>query len=350
MRLAVLGAGAVGPAAAVLAVSRGHAAVLWSPRGSGTHGIGATLQAEGVIAGTARVEVAVDVARAVEGAQAVLVAVPPHALGPVLRRVAPMLPAGVPVLLAPSHSLAPLLLDRLLAMRGVASPIAGLAQPPVIATRTGAETVHIQALPEQVELAAVPADQAPHLARLVATLFGVAVLPLRDALGAALAAAEPVRQAALALGNVTRIEAGEAWDTHARMTPAVCRLMEGLDAERLALAAAYGHAAPSLAVQLHRATGVKEGRLLEMAAALAAAQGPSPGPKGLDAAHLAEGVTYGLSLWLKLAAPQRVPMPLTTAAVALLESLWGVTLSGDDLLEGLDLAQLPRLLRDGHPR
>ncbi|MBX9595152.1 MAG: NAD(P)-binding domain-containing protein, partial [Roseomonas sp.] len=114
MRLAVLGAGAVGPAAAAIAVSRGHSVALWSPRGGGTHGIGATLRVEGIIAGTARVDVAVDVSRALWQAEAVLVSVPPHALGPVLRRVAPMLHDGVPVLLAPSHSLAPLLLDRLL--------------------------------------------------------------------------------------------------------------------------------------------------------------------------------------------------------------------------------------------
>jgi opine dehydrogenase len=350
MRLAVLGAGAVGPAAAALAVSRGHSAVLWSPRGNGTHGIGATLRVEGVVAGTARVEVAVDVGRALGGAEAVMVAVPPHALGPVLRRIAPMLHPGVPVLLAPSHSLAPLLLDRLLARGGIFAPVGALAQPPVIATRTGPNVVRISALPEQVDLAAVPAAHAPPLARLAAALFGVAVVPLKDVLGAALATGEPVRQAALALGNVTRIEAAEEWDALERMTPAVCRVMERLDAERLALAAAHGHAAPSLALQLHRTGGVKEGRLAEMAHALAVAHGRMPGPRGLDAAHLAESVTYGLALWLRLAEPVGVRMPLTAAAVAVLEAMWGAGLSGDDLLEGLDLARLPQVLREGHPR
>jgi len=350
MRLAVLGAGAIGPAAAALSVSRGHSAVLWSPRGGGTHGIGATLTVEGVLAGTARIEVAVDIARAVDGAEMVLVCVPPHALGPVLRRVAPMLHPGVPVLLAPGHSLAPLLLDRLLAQRGVLAAIGATAQPPLSASRTGPDTVRIHALPDQVEVAAVPAAQSEWLARLGAALFGMPFLPLADALGAALATAEPVRQAALAIGNLTRIEAGEEWDTLRRMTPAVCRLMEALDAERLALAAAYGHPALSLAAQLHRASGVREGRLAEMAAAMAEAHGPSPGPRGLDAAHLAPSVTYGLAFWLRLAGVAGVPMPVTAAAVAVLEAMWGVPLAGDDLAEGIALDQLPRLLREGHPR
>jgi opine dehydrogenase len=349
MRLAVLGAGAVGPAAAVLAVSRGHEVALWSPRGGGTHGIGAALRVEGALAGTARIEVAVDVARALAGAHAALLSVPPHALGPVLRRIAPMLHDGVPILLAPSHSLAPLLLDRLLASLGKRAPIGAMATPPVVATRLAHDLVRITALRASVEIAAVPAVDAPGLAQLCAMLFGLHFLPLHDALGAALASPEPVLQAALALGNATRIEAAEPWDMHAQMTPAICRLAERLDGERMLLSGALGHAAVPLATALHRAGGVPEGTLGEMARALAA-EGPAPGPQGLDAAHLAEAVTYGLALWLRLAAARGVAMPLTAAAVAVLEALWGVTLSADDLLEGLDLSRLQDLLHHGHPR
>lgn len=350
MRLAVLGAGAVGPGAAVLAVSRGHSVALWSPRGGGTHGIGSTLRVEGVIAGTARIDVAVDVSRALWQADAVLISVPPHALGPVLRRVAPMLHADVPVLLAPSHSLAPLLLDRLLASLGRHAPIGAMATPPLLAVREGSDLVRIAALREVVDIAAVPAAEAPGLARLAADLFGIPFRPLPDAMGAALANHEAVLQAALAIGNATRIENAEPWDIHQRMTPAICRLAERLDAERLHLAHALGHTVVALPTALQRAHGVQEAPLASMAAALASHHGPAPGPLGLDAAHLAESVTYGLALWVRLALARGVSMPLTTAAVAVLEALWGTALAGDDLLEGLDLTQLPTLMRDGHPR
>jgi opine dehydrogenase len=350
MRLTVLGAGAVGPAAAALATSRGHGVTLWSPRGGGTHGIGATLAAEGALSGTARVDVAVDLGRAVAAAEAVMISVPPHALGPVMRRVAPMLRPGVPVVLAPGHSLAPLLLDRLLAVRGLRTPLGAMAQPPVVAARSGPDTVRILAIRERVEIAAVPAEEAVPLARLCADLFGMPFVPLADALGSALATAEPVLQAALAMGNLTRIEGAEEWDLYRGMTPAVCRVMARLDGERLALAAAYGHAVPPLPLQLHRAAGVAEAPLPAMARALSAALGPTAGPLGLDAAHLAESVTYGLGLWLRLADARGLPMPLTAASVAVLEAMWGAALTGDDLLEGLDLAELPRLLREGHRR
>ncbi len=350
MRLAVLGAGAVGTAAAALAVSRGHDVALWSPRGGGTHGIGGALEVEGALAGSARVDVAVDAARALAGADAALISVPPHALGPVLRRVAPMLEDGVPVLLAPSHSLAPLLLDRLLASIGRRVPIAAMAMPPVVAVRLAPERVRIVALRDCVPVAALPAAAAPRMAELCAGLFGVPFLPLPDVLGAALSNHEAVLQAALALGNATRIEAAEAWDALAQMTPAVCHLAERLDAERVALAEAYGHAVPGLPTALHAAFGVAEAPLAAMMRALAAEQGPSPGPRGLDAAHLAEAVTYGLSLWQRLADAQGLAMPLTAATITVLEALWGAVLSGDDLLEGLQMEHLPALLRDGYPR
>lgn len=350
MRLAVLGAGAVGPAMAALAVSRGHEVVLWSPRGGGTHGIGAALRVEGALAGTARLEVAVDVTRALSSAEAVLLSVPAHALGPVLRRVAPMLRAGVPVLLAPSHSLAPLLLDRLLARLGLAAPIGAMPAPPLLASRIAPDAVRIATLRDQAEIAAVPAGAAPAMARLAADLFGMPFLALPDVLAATLARHEPVLQAALALGNATRIEGAEPWDIHAQMTAAICRLAERLDAERLALAARLGHATLPLATALHRATGVPEAPLPAMARAMAEAAGEALGPQGLDAAHLAESVTYGLALWQRMAASHGLPMPLTEAAIAVLEAMWGVALSADDLLEGLDLTRLPELMRAGHPR
>jgi tripartite-type tricarboxylate transporter receptor subunit TctC len=267
MQLTILGAGAVGPAAAALAVSRGHAVTLWSPRGGGTHGIGAALTAEGALSGTARLDVAVDLGRAVASAEAVLVSVPPHALGPVLRRVAPMLREGIPVILAPGHSLAALLLDRLLAMRGARAPVGSMSLPPVVAARTAPDRVKILSIRERVEIATVPAAESGAVARLCADLFGMPFVALGDALGAALATSEPVLQAAVAMGNLTRIEGAEQWDLHAGMTPAVCRVMAGLDAERLALARAYGHPVDPLPTQLHRATGVPEGPLPAMARA-----------------------------------------------------------------------------------
>lgn len=69
MRLAILGAGAIGPACATLAVSRGHAAVLWSPSGAGTRGLDGSLRAEGALEGRFAVAVAAGLEEAFAGAR-----------------------------------------------------------------------------------------------------------------------------------------------------------------------------------------------------------------------------------------------------------------------------------------
>ncbi len=113
MRLAILGAGAIGPACAALAASRGHTAVLWSPSGAGTRGIDATLHAEGLLEGSFPVSVAARLAEAFAGADAALLTVPAYALPDLLPRIAAEIPTTLPLLIAPAASLAPLAFARL---------------------------------------------------------------------------------------------------------------------------------------------------------------------------------------------------------------------------------------------
>jgi opine dehydrogenase len=335
-RLLVLGAGAVGTAAAALAVRRGHAVTLWSPRGGGTHGIGAGLRVSGLLTGRAQVGIAVDVGRALRGAEAALLAVPPAALGVVIRRIAPMLPPSLPVLLMPSQSLAPLLLARLTEGR---NPVAALGAPPFEARRLAPDDIALTALAAEADLASVPAAAAPALAALAADLLGVPVRPCPGLMAVLLGRADHVRMASLALLSLTRIERGETWDEAEQATAATCRLMAALDAERLALAAAAGFVLPNLAQSLAGLHGLPAAPLPTIMAALAA-RGPRPGARALAGAALAGAVPHGLALWVKLAAMRGVPMPLTEASQKLLSLLWQGALPPDDLAAPADLAAL----------
>ena len=124
MHLAILGAGAIGPASAALAVSRGHSAVLWSPSGAGTRGLNGLLQAEGMLEGAFPVAVADTLDQAFTGADAVLLTVPAYALPPLLPRIAAAMPTSLPLLIAPAASLAPLAFARL---RGPGAPVGAIA-------------------------------------------------------------------------------------------------------------------------------------------------------------------------------------------------------------------------------
>ncbi len=353
MRLAVLGAGAVGPAAAVLAASRGHQAVIWSPSGRGTAGIAGTIQAEGKLQGPFPVEVAATLEDAFRGADAALMAVPAYAYAGLLPRIAAALPDDLPLLIAPAASLAPLALDVMRARLGAPkrrAPIGALATVPGGARRLGPDRVRVAMLRQAVEVAAVPAAAAPRIAALAEALFGFRAPLSADALHAALLNLNPVIHAALALTNVTRIERAEDWSQYAAMTPFACRLMESLNTERDALAAAYGHDLPGLAEVLARSNPVSPGPLHEMAAAIAAARPEVRGPTSTESRYVTEDVPFGLAFYLAIAAPKRVAMPVTDSTIRVLEALWGRDLRSNPMLDQVPLEDLPRLLAEGAGR
>ena len=350
MRLAVLGAGAIGPAAAVLAIARGHQAVLWSPSGRGIAGMAGTLHAEGVIAGAFSLETTADLAAAFHGADAALLAVPAYAFEAVLPRIAAALPAALPLLIAPAASLAPLALDALLARRGAdpgRAPIGAMATTPGGARRLAPDRVRLAMLRSAVEVAAVPTAAAPRMAALAEALFGIPAPLSPDALHAALLNINPIAHSVLALTNVTRMEHAEAWSQYAMMTPFACNLMQAMAAERAALAAAHGHAMEGLEAFLHRANGVPMGPLAAMCAAIAAKRPGVLGPAATETRYVTEDLPFGLSFYLALAAPRGLAMPVTEGMVRMLEALWARDLRRNPLLDLLDLAQLPRLLAEG---
>jgi len=352
MRLAVLGAGAVGPAAAALAASRGHEVMIWSPSGAGTRGLGAVLHSEGALAGSWPVRVAATLPEALAGAQAALLAVPAYAFPGLLPRIAAALPAGVTPLVSPAASLAPLAFDALWARSAgpCRAPVGALATTPCTARRLAPDRVRVIGLRTAVDVAAIPAAAAAEVAALTTALFGPACPLAPDALQPALANANPIIHAALALANVSRIERAEAWPQYGLMTEATCRLMEALAAERDALAAAFGHRLPSLAEALHRAAGVPRGPLHQMGAAIQAKGATVNGPAAMDTRYVTEDVPYGLAFYTALAEAKGVAMPRTRATIAVMEALWGMALSDNPLLAGLDLGGIGAALREGYGR
>ncbi|WP_270934690.1 NAD/NADP octopine/nopaline dehydrogenase family protein [Falsiroseomonas oryzae] len=347
MRLAVLGAGAIGPAAAALASSRGHHATLWSPSGRGTAGFGDRLTCEGALVGVFPVRVALDLRDALAGADVALLAVPAYAYAELLRPVAQAVPRDLPLLFAPSASLAPLAFDALRAALGARAPVGALATTPLTARRLAPDRVRILTIRAAVDAAAVPAHAAPEVAAWATALFGHACPLAPDVLQPALANANPILHATLALANATRIERGESWPQYGLMTEAVCRLSLDLQAERDRLAAAFGLAVPSLAEALHRASGVPLGPLHEVAAALAASRGAVGGPTSMETRYVTEDVPYGLSFYLRLGEALGIPMPRTAATVGVLEGLWGLDLRANPVLEMLGGTPSPEMLKMG---
>jgi opine dehydrogenase len=323
-RVAVLGAGGIGRGAAALLAERGHDPVLWSPSGRGTAAFagGVPLQAEMRLTGAYRIDIATDCAAALDGADAVLLTVPGYGHRAVLDQVAAHLRPGQPVIISSHMSLSALYLAQALAARGVSAPIAAWGTTVTTGRRLPGASVRVSNIRDKVDIAAVPSTATEAMTALCRDLFGDRFVPRDDLIAVSLSNVNPQNHLGIALCNFTRIEKGETWANWSGLTPAVGRLIEALDAERLAVAAAYGVAVRTVRDHFHLSFSVPHGPLGD-AGALLAARDSNPGPSSLETRYIVEDVPFGLFPSTVLGRIAGVPMPLHESGIAIFSTLYG---------------------------
>jgi opine dehydrogenase len=335
MRVAVLGTGAVGRGSAALLAFQGHQPVMWSPSGAP---VPTRLIASGALDLTFPVDVAQSCAQAVHGADAVLVAVPGNAYRLVLDALAAGLAPGQPVLISGHLSFAALYLARKLA-----TPIAAWGTTAVSGRVAGLDGVRVSSVRAEVDIAALPAAEGMRMLELSRVLFGDR-FRLRDGLLAiALSNVNPQNHLAIALCNFTRIERGEVWHQNSNITASVGRLMEALDAERLAVAEAFGVAVRTLRAHFDLSFHTPEAPLSDMARALAAAGNDPVAPASPVTRYVLEDAPFGLYPTTVLARRCGRPAVLHEAGLATLSAMYGRDLAGDnDILPGLGIDAMTR--------
>jgi opine dehydrogenase len=327
MRIAVLGAGPVGLGSAALLASRGHVPVIWSRSAVDV------VTARGAIDTTFVPLVTRDCADAVMGADAVLVAVPATGYRAVLDVLARALRPGQPVLISGHLSFAALYLHR---AAGV--PVAAWGTTAVTGRRDGPGAVAVSSVRAEVDVAVLGGTD---VLALCSHLFPQR-FTLRDSLVAiTLSNVNPQNHLAIALANFTRIEKGEHWRQNSHITESVGRLMEALDAERLAIAEAFGVSVRTLRRHFHLSFHVPEAPLDVMAAQLAA-QGSDPvAPATTRTRYVLEDAPFGLYPVCVLGRICGRPAVLHESGLALLSAMYGRDLASDnDILPGLGLASM----------
>jgi len=346
MRVAILGAGSIGFATAALLARDGHQPILWSPSGRRTADLatGAALQASGVVEGSFHPTVAATCAEALAEADVAYIAVPGYAHRAVIDAMAPHLRSDQPVIFSSHMSFSLLYLLQRRADYGPAPQVIAWGTTVVTGRQTGPAEVTVANIRAKVDMTALPASAGADAQTLCTALFGDRFV-LRDGLAAiALSNLNPQNHLAIALCNITRMEKGEHWLQYDNITGAVGRLLEALDRERLAVAAAYGVGVKTLLEHFRLSFGAEGDSMAAQAASLAARGADVVAPKTLDSRYVTEDVPFGLWPTVCLAEAAGVPAPLHRAGVEMMSALYGRNFAAEnDILPAL--TELPATLK-----
>lgn len=353
MRVGIAGTGPIGLGCAALLAAKGHAPLLWSPRRAVPVGTVRDIETFGLFESTCRVPVASSVTELAE-TDVVIVCVLGNGHRATFDRIAPVLRTGQSVIVSSHCSLGALYLARLLAERGVAVPVIAWATTLTGGPISGGR-VHVRLLRGELDVATLPATALDHGLALSRSLFDARFTPAATMLAIALSNLNPPIHMANALLNFTRMEKGEDWDNYGCITEGVGRLIEALDAERLAIAATFGLSVRSAREHyLKSFPGLVPGRVAELSAQVdRQRKGSSPGPATANSRYVTEDLPFGIYPVAALGRLAGVPVPLHEAGLRLFGAVYGRDFAAEnDLLpevglERLTVDLLQAILRDG---
>lgn len=356
MRVAILGAGSIGFGMAAFLGAGGHDPVIWSPSGARTRALaaGTALTAKGAVEWTGPVAVADSAAEAVTGADVVVIAMPVNGHRATFDAIAPHLVAGQPVIISSHSSFGALYLSRLLAARAVALPIIVWGTTLVAGRQKGDALVNVNTVRQKLDVATLPAAALDQGLALCVALFGDRFVPREGMLAIALSNLNPQNHLGIALLNLTRMEKAEVWGQGENVTPAVGRVIEALDGERLAIAEAFGLPVRTVFQHFSLSFHVPEGSVSDMNQQMHREGRGGTGPASYDSRYIFEDVPFGLASTTLIGRIAGRPAPLHEAGIRLMSAAAGRDLEGDnDLLPALGLEGMAQpdfvtLTREGY--
>jgi opine dehydrogenase len=359
MRIAVLGGGNGAYAAAADLSAQGHE-VRWWRRDAAALG---ALAARGAItlkdaAGEREIAIARisgDLGAVLRDAELVFLPDPAFTQEDNARRIAPHLRDGQVLFLAPGTFGSLLMAQTMRAAGGRAEVAIGeTGTLPWLTRRHGPHTAAITARATRLPTGVFPARRHDAAFAVIRAAFP-AVEPVEDALSAALMNAGPVIHPPLILMNAGPLEHFERWDIHNEGTqPAIRRVTDALDAERIAARRALGYAAPHFPLADHYRSDGDEwmyGRRVHQK--LTDSQDWRERIVLAEHRYMREDVELGLALLVSVCEWAGVPCPVARGLLALGSAVLGRDLRGTGrTLERLGLAPasreaMLRLLRDG---
>ncbi|MCM2251695.1 MAG: NAD/NADP octopine/nopaline dehydrogenase family protein [Ramlibacter sp.] len=340
VEIGIAGTGAIGLACAAWLTHGGHAVTVWSPGGHGAAALrDSPLHSSGVLQAETEIAVAARPAALARGAKVLLIAVPLNGHRAVMDALLPHLASGQTIIVSSMGSLSSLYLFERARRAGIDITVASMGSTVLTARREGAAGVHLMTRRTELGLSALPRGRTDAALALCADLFGDVFVPDANCLASALANINPVAHGALALFNWTRIERAEHWPQYHYMTPQVAAVIERLDAERLALARAFGLSVRTIAQHFAKSFGTSCDTVADIAAELHAKRGGPPGPTDTGTRFVFEDMPYGLAFNSALGRIAGVPTPAADTIVQACSLVAGQELAArNDLIAPLGIA------------
>jgi len=340
-RVGIVGAGSIAMAYAAWIASRGHEAALWSPRSDSASILAhEPLTAIGILETTQAVGCHASAKDLADWAEVIVIAVPLNGHRSVIDALLPSLRAGQTVIVSSMASLSSLYLYERARAHGLDISVASFGTTALTARRKGPTQVNVMMRRRALGVSCLPQAGAPAVLELCTALFGNDFTIDDNPLISTLGNTSAVSHVPLALFNWTRIERAENWPQYHYMTPRVSAVIEALDAERLAVARAFGWELRKVQDKLAQPLGIApESSLAVVAAALHEKRGGPAGPVDVQTRYLSEDVPYGLAFMLALGRIAGVQMPATEASVQMAGMIVGADLAaGNDLINALELS------------
>jgi opine dehydrogenase len=361
MRIAVLGGGNGSFAAAGDLTMAGHEVRLWRRDAStiaAHRAAGAKISVKD-FKGRHEVVPALataDMAEAVRGAELILCPAPATAQADIARTLSAHLADGQVVFLPPG-TFGSMLFAKTMWDTGRRADVAfaETGTLPWLARKHGPFEVAITVRAKRLPTGVLPLTRTDHALAVISRAFPGAIEDCGDALSGALMNAGPIIHPPLITMNAGALEHFERWDIHQEGTqPAIRRVTDALDAERIAVREALGYRAPHFPLADHYAKHGEEWMYGRGAHDRLTDSGDWRERIVLTAhRYMLEDTRIGLSFLISVAELAGVATPVARAFAAIGGAICGedFTATGRTLkslgLGHLDRAGLQQLLREG---
>jgi opine dehydrogenase len=277
----------------------------------------------------------------------------------VARSLAPLLQDGQVILLIQGNTGGSLIVRRALEEAGcrVKVDVAEMDNYPYSCWRLSPTRIRPIVRKRWLQIATFPGNRIGEVFPRLSPLFPEAVAA-PNVLYTGFTNANAMLHVANCVANAGRIESGDSYKFYAEgVTPAVARLYEAINNERVAVAAALGASVPTLADWFERVYGVREGTLVETCQRLTYnSDGPyraTGTPKSLDYKFITEDVPTGLIPMSALGAVAGVGTPAIDALIEIVRSMTDkdFAVEGRTLerlgLKGMEAPQIRRVMEEG---